>query len=56
MPIGSKGESRVLPECLECITYPSPSRKIPHLTTSHSPCGLPRYTGFMLQKDQGIAR
>lgn len=56
MPIGSRVESRVRPECLECIICPSPSRKIPHLTTSHSPCGLGRCTGFMLQKDQGIAR
>lgn len=56
MPIGSRVESRVQPQCLECIISPSPSRKIPHLTTSHSPCGRGRCTGFTLQEDQGIAR
>lgn len=56
MPIGSRAESCVRPECLECIIRPSPSRKIPHLTTSHSPCGPSRCAGFVLQADREMAR
>ena len=53
MPIGSRVERCVRPECLECIIYPSPGRKIPYNIT------LPMWshcTGFMLQRDRGIAR